>query len=354
MKKPASANAASDRRSLTPQETALFCSQINLILKSDIPLEDGVSALCEDAGENGEKAVLEAVAARMQEHASLKDALEAAGVFPSYLIGMVEIGEASGRLENVMEEMAAFYEREDRLQKNMMNAVVYPMFLIMMMAVVLTVLVWKVLPIFRQVAEGFGASVAGSAQEAIRVGEILGIAALVLVGVLLLFTVFLYVLTRRNHSVTALFSKSRLTAAISHKISLSRFASVMYTMFVSGYQADQALELVQNVMEDQEVIGHIQKCRGDIEGGASFADAMTSAHLFSGIYGRMIGIGMKTGAIDAVMKKLSDVYGEESEEAIDNLVAIIEPVLVGTLAVIIGAVLLAVMLPLAGVMASIG
>lgn len=350
-------SAQSALETLPPQETALFCHQLTLILNSDIPLEDGAAALAEDAGDGAEKALLQRVADALNDHQPLEKALQDTGAFPDYMVGMVGIGEKSGKLESILKELAAFYEREDRLQKGIRNAVGYPLFLIIMMAVVMVVLVWKVLPIFRQVVSGFGASVAASAQKAMNAGQVLGVASLVLVAFLLGVTLMIYFNVRRNRNqdtIRAAFGNTGITRKISHKMALSRFASVMYTMFVSGYQAEEALSLSATVLEDAEVSAKVKDCQAGIDRGNSFAEALTDTGMFSGVYARMIGIGFKTGGIDTVMKKLSQVYGEDAEESVDRLVAVIEPVLVGVLSILIGAVLLSVMLPLVGVMSSIG
>lgn len=342
---------------LSPLEISLFCQQLLLILKSDIPLEDGVLALCEDTENKSDKVFLENIYNKLREQSTLYDALNECKIFPPYFVGMIGIGEKSGKLENTVSELSDFYEREDKLHKSILGAVCYPLFLITMMTVVLIALVWKVLPIFRQIIKGFGSSTASATENIMNLGESLGIISLVFVIILLFVTLFIYISLKsgKNNALLKNILKSiPLTKNISFKMSLSRFASVMYTMFVSGYRAEDALDMVKDVLEDDTVSQKVTLCKEKVDNGSSLSDALIETKMFAGIYARMIGIGFRTGGIDTVMKKLSEIYGDEARNTVDNMVSIIEPVLVGILSILIGVVLLSVMLPLIGAMSAIG
>lgn len=341
---------------ISPQEISLLCQQILLILKSDIPLEDGLLALCEDAENVQGKSILDKIYNGLKDFKPLYQAFDECGVFPPYMVGMLEIGEKSGKLENTVSELAAFYEREDKLNRSVMGAVAYPLFLITMMTIVLTVLVWKILPIFRQIINGFGENTASATAGIMNVGEKLGIFSLVLAVLLLVVTACIYISVKTGRGGFAsnkILNSIPIMKKVSFKMSLSRFASVMYTMFESGYRAEDALHMVKNIIEDDTVNKKIEICRQKVDSGESLLDSLIDTKLFVGVYARMIGIGFRTGGIDTVMKKLSEIYGEEARNSIDNMVAVIEPVLVGVLSVLIGIVLISVMLPLIGAMAAI-
>lgn len=340
----------------TAQEVALFCHQITLLLNSNVSLADGMAAMAKDSTEPKEKAVLEAVAKALDDRSTLPEALKAAGVFPEYMVGMCQLGEKSGTLDRVVAELTLFYEREERLAKSIKRAVGYPLFLISMMAVVMTVMVWKIIPIFKGVIEGFGVYQGGQAAVAVGVGQVLGIVALVLVLILLAAVVVVYRNLRKSKgvgAVRAVFGKTALGRKILKNMAVSRLTSVLHTMFLSGYQADDALDLAMEVVEDPEVAGLIKECREKLDIGISFGQSLTDTGLFSGVYARMIHVGFETGSVDQVMEKLTAIYGEEAEDGLDSLVSLIEPLLVGVLSVLIGAVLLAVMLPLVGVMMAV-
>lgn len=341
---------------ISPQEISLLCQQILLILKSDIPLEDGILALCEDSENRDEKDILEKIYNNLRQQNTLCYALRECGVFPDYMTGMVEIGEKSGKLENTIEELSYFYEREHKLNKSILGAVCYPLFLITMMTVVLVVLVWKVLPVFRQIISGFGANTASATSNIMNLGETLGVIALVFVIILLILTLFIYVSikTKKNTNIfNKILNSFPIVKNISFKVALSRFSSVMYTMFISGYRAEDALDMVKNILGNDIVNKKVNDCKEMVDNGSSLSDALIQTQMFSGVYARMIGIGFRTGGIDTVMKKLSEIYGDEAQSTIDSMISIIEPVLVGILSILIGIVLISVMLPLIGAISAI-
>jgi type IV pilus assembly protein PilC len=134
------------------------------------------------------------------------------------------------------------------------------------------------------------------------------------------------------------------------KVSASRFAAVMAMMLKSGYPLDESLKLVSGVIADADVARRVQTCREKMASGLSFADAVEQLHIFQPLHQRMIRVGAAAGQVDSVMKKLAEIYEDEADDAITHAVSIIEPTLVALMSVVIGAILLAVMLPLLSLM----
>ena len=135
------------------------------------------------------------------------------------------------------------------------------------------------------------------------------------------------------------------------KVSASRFAAVMAMMLKSGYPLDESLKLVSGVIADEDVAARVRTCREKMAAGhESFADAVEQLHIFQPLHERMIRVGAAAGQVDGVMKKLAEIYEDEADDAITHAVSIIEPTLVALMSVVIGAILLAVMLPLLSLM----
>jgi type IV pilus assembly protein PilC len=341
---------------LSAQELSLFCGQLALILKSGISLEDGADALCEDS-DGGEKTLMAQIAESLSEHSTLHDALEKTGAFPDYMVRMIDIGEKSGKQEEVLKGLSDFYDREDLFRKSLLGAVCYPLLLMLMMGAVLAMLVWKVLPIFRQVVSGFGLSASAAVMSVIGAGQTLGVAALVLVAVLAAATAVVYGFLRTGNGLPrmqGLFRHIPFLKNIFRKRALSRFASVMQMMFASGYRTGEALDMVPGILGDKEVSAQVEVCRAQLHKDRSLAEALSESGLFGGLAARMVRIGFQTGSVDTVMGQIAERYDREAEDALESAVSMVEPVLVGLLTVLIGAVLLAVMLPLLGVMSAIG
>ena len=128
----------------------------------------------------------------------------------------------------------------------------------------------------------------------------------------------------------------------------------MFLTLSSGLDIDQSLTMTSKMVDNTELQEKIKKCQAALEEGESFSHAVTRSELFSGVYARMIAVGFKTGNVDEVMRKVADQYEEEVDNRIEKLIAVLEPSLVVALSIIVGVILLSVMLPLMGIMSSIG
>ncbi|MDD2954826.1 MAG: type II secretion system F family protein [Oscillospiraceae bacterium] len=348
---------ADTAKALTPSETAAFCSQVTLLLRAGIPLYEGISLLLEDAEDERTRSILRVMTEKLDENAPLYLALRATGVFPDYMVSMAEIGAASGRLEEVMSSLSAYYEREQAMQARIRSAVAYPVLLFAMMSAVVILLAAKVLPMFRQVLEQLGGEMPAAAGAVMQVGMSAGtVLAWVLPGLLVL--ILLGALWGKTAPGKAFFGRLAATSVFTRKIAsksaAGRFASAMSLMLASGMDTDAALEMVPAVLENPYLGRKVEECRRMMKEGSSFSEAVAKAGIFPALFARMLTVGVKTGATDTVLAKLAGLYEDELEEALDRAVSLVEPLLIAVLSVVVGVILISVMLPLVGVMSSIG
>ena len=138
------------KKLLSNRETAAFCAQLSLLLKAGISIPEGITILCEDEKE-GKLSLLLQLRESLEDGKSLSTALEETGHFPDYLVHMMAIGETSGRMEEVLDSLSSYYERNEEVSDTIRSAVTYPMMMIVMMLAVILVVVIKVLPIFESV-----------------------------------------------------------------------------------------------------------------------------------------------------------------------------------------------------------
>ena len=336
-------------------ELSSFCGQIALILEAGLPLYDGMETLA--GGEKGTNADLYQAASRgVTETGSLYDALKDDGRWPSYLVEMVGIGERSGNLERVMRGLEAFYAREDRIRSSVVSAVTYPLVLGIMLVVIVFILLWKVMPVFRRVMDSMGVGVTESGARLMHLGSAVGWIVLVLVAVMVLAVIVFAVLSRTKYRDAVFANVQRAIPALSRlgrKLSASRVSGVLSMMLSSGFPMEEALEMTGKVLSDREAAEKVNAIRGSLSEGKSFSDAVSDTGLFDELHSSMIRMGSATGHEDQVLGKLSVLYEEQVEDGITRLVAIIEPTLVALLSIVIGAVLLSVMLPMAGILSSL-
>ena len=341
---------------LSSAELSNFCGQVALILEAGLPLYDGMETL-DGADKVSENADIYVSASKgVTEKGSLYDALKEDERWPKYLVEMVGIGERSGQLDTVMRGLEEYYAREDLIRSSVVGAVTYPLVLGIMLIVIVLILLWKVLPVFRRVLNSMGVGLTEAGGTMMRLGVAVGWIILALVAVVVIAVVTGVILMRTKHRDKVMNLVQKLMPSLQNlnkKLSASRVASVLSMMLSGGFPTGEALEMTSAVLSDKEAAAKVEDIRNKLEEGSTFAEAVTSTGLFEDLHNRMITMGSATGKEDQVLSKLAGLYEEQVEDGITRLVAIIEPTLVALLSIVIGAVLLSVMLPMAGILSSL-
>ena len=343
-------------KSLSSAELSTFCGQVALILEAGLPLYDGMETLV-GADKNSENAdIYESASKGVNEKGSLYDALCGDERWPKYLVEMVGIGERAGQLDRVMRGLENYYAREDRIRKSIVGAITYPLVLGIMLIVIVAILLWKVLPVFRRVLASMGVGMSESGNLMMRLGVTVGWVILALVVVVVLLVVVGAVMMRTKHREKVLGLIRKIMPSfnrVNRELSASRVASVLSMMLSGGFPMDEALEMTSHVLTDRAAAEKVESIRASLNNGSSFSEAVAKAELFDELHNRMVAMGSATGREDQVLAKLADLYEEQVEDGITRMVAIIEPTLVALLSIVIGAVLLSVMLPMAGILSSL-
>lgn len=339
------------------QELSAFCLQVALLLEAAVPLDEGLSIMAEDAGSQWEKDMLLFMAEGVELGDPFFQVLEQTGAFPAYVVRMARLGQSTGTLDQMMLSLSEYYEKEHFLVRSIKNALTYPIIMVFMLLAVLFVLFVQVMPIFEDVYEQLGAQLSPVASGAIRFGGIFSGAALAVGAVLLFVCGVVWALTRMGKRFSFLEQltawvkrRSRIALAVANR----RFTSVLALTLRSGLELEKGLELASELAENPAAEEKIKLCRELLEEGQSYYDALKATGLFSGFHIQMIKTGNRSGHLDRIMEDISRDYEQQADEAIDNIIARFEPTMVAVLAVAVGLVLLSVMLPLAGVLSTIG
>ena len=337
------------KKKLINAELSAFCQQIGMVIEAGLPTYYGISILKDDAPDKETKSLLAEIYAPMESGGTLHDALAATGVFPDYMLHMIELGEQTGRLEEVLKSLTSYYEREAAIRAGLKNAVTYPLVMTVMMVAVIIVLITKVLPVFSQVYEELGSELTGFARTLMNISNVLNRYMIVLVVIFIVLLIAAFLLYRTGLG-RMLFQGRSLALSIAS----SRFANCMYLALASGLDTDQGLELAKELVNNPYMQARIKKCQEHIHHGDDFSDALLRSGIFSRTYASLIAIGFKTGNMDDVMLKIGNSYEQETEDRLDSFMSILEPTLIIILSVFIGLILVSFLLPLLGIMSSIG
>ncbi|MBR6328255.1 MAG: type II secretion system F family protein [Lachnospiraceae bacterium] len=346
----------------TPQplnnfEISTFSSQMSMMLSAGITVSEALRLVEQDAQTDEGKELVSVIYNSVEKGSTLSQAMEESGVFPRYMLDMVHLGQETGKLDSVFSSLADYYDRNESINSGIRQAVTYPFIMIAMMLCVIIVLVSKVLPVFSDVYEQLGTTMTGVSATILNAGGALGAYSVIFISIFCLFVLgYVYVneSPKAKEFVSDLGAKFFLTRNLFDKIAAGHFASGMALAISSGFPTTDAINMVEQLINNKEYRKKITLCKALVGEGTSFADAAVKSNVFSGTYGRIIASGYKSGMLDQVMNKVAAKYEEEIDHEIGKFLSVIEPTLVAVLSLVVGLILLSVMLPLMSIISQIG
>lgn len=345
------------KKKLSNEELIAFCNQMALILKSGISSLEGIYIMEEgDVSKEGRE-ILKEIREEIEMCGMLYPAMKKTEVFPDYALHMTEIGEQTGRLDETMEALAAYYQREEETVEAVKSAVTYPAAMLGMMLMIIVVLFVKVMPVFEQVYVQLGQEMTGVARNILNIGNWMRQSAIVLVCIAIVVvavTIMSIVSEKFRNKIFGKLFCIGFMKKVAWKRARTRFASGMAMSLKSGLDIDESLALSEKLVDYEPLRNQIKICKEQMSKGETFPKSLKEAHIFDGMQERLMVIGYETGSTDEVMERSADLYQKELQDQIEKLIGILEPTLVGILCVIVGVILLSVMLPLVGIMAGIG
>ena len=340
---------------LTMSEKYMFCNQMAMTLESGFSLNQGVTMVYEEMDDKNIKGVLQEVAKYLDEQVSFSEAIDLTKAFDDYMVNLVKVGETSGNLDDVMQSLSEYYARIDDITNKLKQALTYPIILIIMMVVVVGIIVFKVLPIFKDVLNGLGSDLSSYANSFMEFGQIFSLIcfAVLLVLVIVIIAGYLYQRITHVNVLSSVVQKSFLTRKLSRALNKAQITYALSLFISSGYDLQEAMKFVPKLVDDKQLRANLEKCNEDLINGDSFVEVIKKYQIYQGMQLNMIQVGFKTGQVDIIMKQLSNSFQEEVSRAIDQFLNIIEPTIVTLLSLVVGIVLMSVMLPLISIMSSL-
>lgn len=345
---------------LESSAVSAFCESVAIMLAAGIQTDEAVSLLGENMERGSFKNACNAVYARLIAGETLADALKHSGSFPNHVVDMVRVGEVSGRLEPTLRTLAVYYDEEGRLFAKMRSSIIYPAALLCVMSVILAFTVAVILPVFVNVYESLSGDLAAGSFNTVNISIGIGWAALAITLVCTAFVLIMAVAMRSEggrHRLMSLAEKLPGTRGTMHQLALSRFTSALATYVASGIDTDTAMKEAVAMVDHRSLKAQLERAREemlDLTAPKSLAQAITDSGVFEPVYARMLTIGARSGSVENVLGRLSLTFFDDAIVKMDRLVDGVEPMLAAFLTIAVGATLVSVMLPLIGIMGSIG
>nr|WP_304577934.1 type II secretion system F family protein [uncultured Acetatifactor sp.] len=334
-----------------------FCESMAMMVQSGIQMDEAVALLRSGSGQGGPlEEGLVIMQAETEAGKGLSAAMEATGLFPEYCLRMVLAGEKAGRLEDVLFQLARYYEDQKAMTGKLQSAVLYPVAMLGLIIIVLIVMLAMVLPAFTDVYDSLTGSLTASAYGYVRWAYALCWAALAVMAALAVILALGFALWNagKRNTVEKVLHRIPVCASILDSLGMFRFTAALSTFLASGEIQDIAVAESRKMASCRPVEERIDRCVSRMEQGHGIAQAAYDERLFEPVYGRMLLAGERSGSLETVLRKLTGLLADHCTDLVDRLVGIVDPVLSGVLMLAIGLSLLSVMLPLIGMMNSMG
>lgn len=343
---------------LTHPEYAGIFGRLALLLRSGIPLGDGLRLLGEEEKDGSLAAVLSAMAEQLDAGEYLSDAMDKAECFAAADTGMIRAAEAAGNMEETLASLGTYHERQERLRGVIRRSLTYPAVLGAVMLAVLVLLVTEVLPVFDSVYRSLGTGISGPAAGLLAFGNALG-AVLPYIEIVLAAAAVAAAVTalipRASDAVRAFFRRRFGDRGILRQMNNARMAQALSAALRSGLPVEEALLLAEGLMSDcPGAQQRCRDCRDMLLEGHELTQALERTELFTPADCRMLSVGQRTGNLEEVTDRLALRMAEDAENALEERILRIEPALILITSILVGILLLTVMLPLIDIMNAIG
>lgn len=332
------------------KDISLFCKQMSVMLESGIPLNNAVDILEQQATSKNLKSSLKIVSKSLKEGSQLSKAmLDQEGMFPDLLIRMVQAGEKTGKLDEVLEKMSEHYTKELKTSRQIQGAMIYPAVLAFLAVAAVLALLYVVIPSFSGIFEQSGMAMPLPTRIVLAASNFVRSSWYILFGVTGIL-VFLFLRYRSTEAGRYQLDRLKLNLPVikgpMQKIVTARFASTLAILTSAGIPLVEAIESAAATTNNAVVIEKMKLANEGLQKGERLTGMITATGLFPPMMLSMVKIGEESGSLESMLVKTSDYYEEELETAIKQLLSLLEPAMIIVMGVIIGGIVASVMLPM--------
>ncbi len=332
------------------KDITLFCRQFYSILNAGVTVVDGLKML-EDSTENKilRKSIYN-VQVNVEKGETLANAMALEGkVFPDLLINMVAAGEATGNLSIAFERICTQFEKDQKLRSMLIGAMIYPVVVLVVAVIVVIVLMVVVIPQFQEVFSMMGEQLPLPTRIVIAISEFMQANLIWVIGGIIAFIgVIIYAKnTETGKQITSrMCLKIPIVKDFSIKNASAKFSMTMSTLVMSGVPLVEALGIVANVVENRVVRKVLNESREEVMQGVPMSEPIEASEVFPQMVYHMLRIGEETGNTEAMLDKVAEYYEQEVEAATKNLTTAMEPAVIILLALVVGSVVGAIVMPM--------
>ena len=339
-------------------ELSMFTRQLSTMLAAGLALLEALDVLAEQSESVAMRKVSARVAAEVRNGADLSSALEScAKTFGPLYVSMVRAGEASGQMDQILERLADHLEDGDKLRTELRSALTYPVVSLGLVVSITAFLLIGVVPGFRDVFESLDSELPAITTAVLGLSDSIREQWLVCAGLLALPFILLW-LTKKTERGGELLDRASLRlpvlGEVLRQVALARFSRTFSTLIRAGVPILAALDIVADTAGNRAIARAVRACSSSVQSGNSLCEPLSQSSLFPPMVSRMVGIGERTGSLEALLEKIGEFYEGRVRATVSSLTSLIEPLLIAVMGVLVGGVVLAVFLPILDIVGELG
>jgi type IV pilus assembly protein PilC len=340
------------------EDLVLISRQLATMIRAGLALTEVLNILGEQVEKLLLRNVLRQVERDVQGGSSFYEALARhPRVFSQFFLSMVKAGEASGMLDSILDQVATYLEKSASIRRKVKSAIMYPAAVSVFAVLIMIVIMWKVVPVFQEIFDSLGEDLPLLTKIVIACSEFVRdrwyVVLAAIVGGTVLFIQWGKTKSGR-HRIDAMKLKLPIFGPLLLKVAIAKFTRSLGTLMRAGVNILGALEIVAKTAGNVVIEDAIMKTKTSIQGGESITKPLVESGVFPPMVTRMIEVGERTGALENMLHKVAEYYEDQVDAAVAGLTSLIEPLLIMFLGVTIGAVVIAMFLPLIKMLEAVG
>ncbi len=349
--------AAKSGKAAPAKNLAIFTRQFSVMIDAGLPLVQCLDILGKQEPHKNFSATILKVREDVEGGAALADAMKRhPKTFDALYSNMIAAGEAGGILDTILKRLALYIEKNVKLKGEVKSAMIYPVAVLVIAAVVVAAILWKVIPTFAAMFAGLGAQLPLPTRVVIALSDGLvayGWIVIIVLGVLFYLFRQYYATATGRRVVDRIALKLPVLGDILRKVAVARFCRTLSTLLASGVPILDGLDITARTAGNAIIEDAIQKVRTGIERGETVSGPLRETKVFPSMVVQMINVGETTGALDAMLGKIADFYEEEVDTAVAGLLTLMEPIMIAFLGAVVGGIVIAMYMPIFGMISQL-
>ncbi|WP_033828287.1 type II secretion system F family protein [Bacillus andreraoultii] len=333
------------------QDFVIYCRQFATLIRAGVSIVDSTKILAKQTESKALKKVLTAIEEDIRGGIPFSDAAgKYPKIFPQIFVNMVRAGEATGNLDETLDRLAGYLEKQYDLKKKVQSTMAYPITLLIVIIAVVIFLMVTIIPSFSEMFAQFDSELPSITKFMLGVSTVVQkywwFVLLIVIAIIATFSFFMKSNKVFQYSVHVAILKMPIFGKLLQKSAIARFSRTLSSLFSSSVPILQALTIVEKVVNNPVIGKVVLEARDSLETGSKLSEPLEKSWVIPPLVTQMVAIGEETGSLDFMLAKIADFYEAEVDRSVDTLKSLIEPIMIVLLAVVVGTIIMSIMVPM--------